>query len=61
MEKYLFGYKNDYGEPNLTIQFETEAPHISEFHRMCKAFAAAVGYADKSIEEYFGPSYWEDD
>ena len=61
MEKYQFGYKSDNCDaPNLKMEFESEDTHISEFHRMCKAFAAAVGYAEASIEKYFGPSCWED-
>ena len=35
--------------------------HISEFHRLCKQFAATFGYATESIEKYFGDSCWDEE
>ena len=34
--------------------------HLARLHRMCKAFAYSLGFADKSIEEFFGESRYDD-
>lgn len=36
--------------PDITLQ---------EFHGLCKRFALAMGFAESSIEEVFGETYWE--
>ncbi len=60
MEHYYFSMTEDEGE-NVSVSFSV--PHavtIYEFHRMCKKFAAACGYAEKSIEEAFGENVYEE-
>lgn len=40
-----------------------EAPegiHAAAFHRMCKKFGLALGYAPETIERYFGPDSDDD-
>lgn len=52
--------KNNNTEENMTIRFRiNDSPHISTFHALCKRFALAVGYTDKTVEEYFGPTRYE--
>lgn len=33
---------------------------IAEIHRLCKTIAAMLGYSEKSIEEYFGETCFDD-
>lgn len=33
---------------------------IYTLHRLCKRFAAALGYAESTIEKAFGETVWED-
>lgn len=55
METYSFSH-SDENNIMTTVTFTVPAvgTHISSFHRMCYSFARAIGYADKSIEKYFG-------
>lgn len=47
-------------EENVTLRFIVkDEMHISELHALCKRFALALGYADKSVEEYFGETSYE--
>lgn len=32
---------------------------VAAFHRACKRFGYALGFAHESIEEYFGEDNWE--
>lgn len=34
--------------------------NVAAFHRACKRFGYALGFAHESIEEYFGEDNWED-
>jgi len=33
--------------------------HISAFHSLCKRFALAVGYTEKTVDKYFGETSYE--
>ena len=59
-ETYTFSYhnENDIGT-NLTFTVPAVGLHISTFHDMCRKFALACGYTEKSVEEYFGE--WDDE
>lgn len=58
-ETYTFTHSN---EDDILISLNFTVPsvgtRISTFHSMCRKFAYALGYSEKSVEEYFGP---EDD
>ncbi len=51
--KYIFkheGYKT-----NIELSFdEMFDPHIGEFVEMCKRFALALGYAESTVDKWFG-------
>ncbi len=54
-------YPSSEHEHRVSVSFEQPADlHISELHRMCKAFALALGYDYRNIEEYFGKDRWEE-
>lgn len=58
-EIYSFSHTD---EGNITTNISFTVPpgaNIATFHEMCRKFAAAVGYAEKSITEYFGE--WNDE
>ena len=56
-EIYSFSHHNeDDVSTDLTFTVPAVGTHISTFHEMCKKFAHALGYADKTIEEWFGES-----
>lgn len=45
------------------IHLSAEAPyglHLAYLHRMCKSFAYTIGFSNKSIEEFFGESRYDD-
>ena len=47
-------------EENVALRFIVkDEMHISELHALCTRFALALGYADKSVEEYFGETSYE--
>ena len=47
---------------NMRLEFEcSEDMPLSEFHRLCKYAAAAMGFGERTIEEYFGESHFEDE
>lgn len=55
METYSFTHSDEHGVmTSLSFTVPAVGTHISSFHRMCCSFAAALGYCEKSIEEYFG-------
>lgn len=42
-------------EDYVSLTFEApEGLHAAAFHRMCKKFGLALGYAPETIERYFG-------
>lgn len=48
-------YPDSEHERCVRLSFDMEPDlHISEVHRMCRAFAIALGYSVKSVNEYFG-------
>ena len=51
--KYIFkheGYKT-----NIEMSFDKMLdPHIGEFVEMCKRFALALGYAESTVDKWFG-------
>ena len=56
MENYSFTHTDENGvmtSLSFTVP-ESGGVHISSIHRMCYTFALALGYAEKSVEEYFG-------
>lgn len=58
--KYTPGPDNRYST-GFTCEFQISADaHISEIHRLCKSIAALLGYSEKSIEEYFGETCFDD-
>lgn len=61
MENFYFSNTETNGE-SISLSFDIEkGPSIYKFHRMCKQFAAACGYTEKSIEEAFGETVYEED
>lgn len=45
----------------VELTFEVpEDLHCAAFHRMCKKFGLVLGYAEASIEKYFGEDSYED-
>ena len=55
MEIYSFSYHNeDNVSTNLTFTVPAIGVHISTFVEMCRKFAQACGYAEQTIEKYFG-------
>jgi hypothetical protein len=55
MESYSFNHTNSNGVmTTLSFTVQNEGTHISTFHSMCRKFAIALGYAEGSVEEYFG-------
>lgn len=59
-ETYSFTHhdENDVST-NLTFTVPAIGTHISTFLEMCRKFALACGYADSTVEKYFGQ--WDDD
>ena len=58
-EQYNFYHIGAHGlTTNLSFTVPMDGTRIATFHSMCRKFALALGYAEKSVEEYFGP---EDD
>ena len=60
---YRFELKSKlYPEDNVTLEFSDKDNDIDiyELHRLCKAFAAALGYHPNSIEDAFGPTQYSD-
>lgn len=56
-ESYTFTHANQDGVIiSLNFSVPPVGAHISTFHDMCKRFASAVGYSEKTIEEWFGES-----
>lgn len=56
-ESYTFTHANQDGViVSLNFSVPPVGAHISTFHDMCKRFASAVGYSEKTIEEWFGES-----
>ena len=61
MAKLIIRYipEDDYKD-NMTIQYElTKSSHISVIHRLMKQAVAAMGYTEKNIEAYFGPTCFD--
>ena len=59
-ETYSFSH-HDEGNVGINLTFTVPAVgvHIATFHDMCRKFALACGYAEKSVENYFGE--WNDE
>lgn len=55
LETYTFNHFSQDGV-NTSLNFTVPAVgmHIETFHSMCRKFAYALGYAEKSIDEWFG-------
>lgn len=56
MENYSFTHTDENGVM-MSLSFtvpKSDGVHISSIHSMCYTFALALGYAEKSVEEYFG-------
>ena len=59
-ETYTFSYSDeDNVVTTLTFTVPAVGTHIATLHDMCVKFAQACGYANKSIEEYFGDNWDE--
>lgn len=60
-EHFEFQYWNDTNEfaNDVDINFHVaeDKSTIGNLQRMCKIFARALGYSEKSIEEVFGEDY----
>lgn len=58
--KYTPSCDNTYAT-GFICEFELSSDaHISEIHRLCKTIAAMLGYSEKSIEEYFGETCFDE-
>ena len=59
-ETYSFTHHDeDNVSINLTFTVPAVGAHISTFYEMCRKFALACGYAEATVEKYFGA--WDDD
>ena len=48
-------YPDNKNSINTRLSFDiNEDLHCAKFHRMCKAFALALGYHPDTVEKYFG-------
>ena len=55
LETYSFTHSDENGiMTSVSFTVPSAGTHISSFHHMCCSFAAAIGYCEKSVEEYFG-------
>lgn len=43
----------------LDFNYPDEAMTMATFHDYCKRFALAVGYSEKLVEKYFGPTQYD--
>ena len=58
-----FYYRENLNEfaHDVDLQFSISSDaHLGEIFNMCKKFAIALGYADASVEEVFGPDNEDD-
>lgn len=46
-------------EMHLAYSFP-KGMNVAAFHRACKRFGYALGFAHESLEKYFGEDNWED-
>lgn len=46
-------------EMHLSYSF-SGGMNVAAFHRACKRFGYALGFAQESLEKYFGEDNWED-
>lgn len=54
-ESYNFSHSNEDGVmTSLSFVVPSVGMRIETFHSMCRKFASALGYAEKSIDEWFG-------
>lgn len=52
-----FFYENPANEFENDVKMAFKAfpdMHIATFHKLCRRFALAIGYAESSVDEYFG-------
>lgn len=42
-------------ENSVRLSFDVDDLPCGQLHKMCKAFAYALGYLPTTIEKYFGP------
>lgn len=56
----MFSCSSEDGESTIVTFTIARDYNIYTFHRLCKRAAAAFGYADKSIEEAFGETVYEE-
>lgn len=55
LETYTFTHSNEDGVlTSLNFTVPAVGVTISTFHSMCRKFAYALGYAEASINEWFG-------
>lgn len=53
-------YPHHEGYEDIDVRFGvTHDIGLSQFHRLCKRFALAMGYPESSVEEIFGEDCWE--
>ena len=53
-------YPHEEGYPDIDLRFNIEPGFdIWTFKNYCMRFAAAMGYAEKSIEKAFGEEVWD--
>lgn len=59
MNSEFYTFKHHDEESDITTELSFTVPskvgaHVSTIHSMCRKFATALGYSEKSIDEYFG-------
>ena len=63
-EKIIFSYKvknNDKPEHEIYLSYDFPGGmSVAAFHRACKRFGYALGFAQQNIEEYFGEDSYDD-
>lgn len=62
MAKFIVQYIPDTDEEDAVgVVFKIEdGPHISTVHRLMKQAVAAMGYTESNIEDWFGPTGFDD-
>lgn len=56
----MFSCQSSDGESTSVTFVMPNDYNIYTLHRLCKRFAAALGYADSSIEQAFGETVYEE-
>lgn len=60
MDKHILVFHEEDGEEKVTLKFELTGEYtIYTLHRLCKQYALASGFTQKSVEEAFGETVYD--